>query len=120
MSDLIAAFVVWGEPKPKERPRFGKGHTFTSKATQDAENAIVGAFDLACPLWVPVTDDIRLEVEFHRKGLRIADLDNLSKTPLDALNGVLYADDAQITELHAWRHHKAGDKARTVIRAYYA
>jgi Holliday junction resolvase RusA-like endonuclease len=43
---------------------------------------------------------------------RKADLDNLNKLSLDALTGIAYLDDSQISELHLKR---AYDKARPRI-----
>lgn len=40
---------------------------------------------------------------------RAGDLDNRAKVALDALNGLLWADDSQITTLHLYRH----DRPRT-------
>ena len=45
------------------------------------------------------------------------DVDNLVKTIEDALNGIAYLDDGQITELHVWKQYHAGDEGpKTVIR----
>jgi Holliday junction resolvase RusA-like endonuclease len=38
-------------------------------------------------------------------------LDNRAKVALDALNGLLWADDQQITELHLFRHDRPRDGA---------
>lgn len=47
---------------------------------------------------------------------RMGDLDNRLKIVMDALNGVLWADDMQIVELHAYRYDapKAGALHLTV------
>jgi len=45
------------------------------------------------------------------------DIDNCIKTIEDALNGIAYLDDGQITELHVWKQYHAGDEGPlTVIR----
>lgn len=120
MSDLehLTSFTIFGEPLPKERPRFGGRRTYTPKKTVDAERRVVEAFDLACPLWDATTDNIRLETDFYRKGWRSADGDNLMKLVSDALNGVLYRDDKQVCEGEFRRFYGAGDKARTEVRVY--
>lgn len=48
---------------------------------------------------------------------RAGDLDNTLKATLDALNGIAYEDDSQITELHARRYEQA--KERGVRRTGY-
>lgn len=116
--ELLCAFTIHGEPKPKGRPRFGRNGTYTPKGTVDAERAVVDAFDLECPLWEPTVETLRVEIDFHRKGKRAADVDNLAKTTLDALNKVAWVDDAQIAHLNLRRFYGAGDNARTVVRIY--
>lgn len=113
---ILASFTLWGEPKPKERPRFAKGRTFTSKTTLDAETAILDAFEHENPLFEPTIEDVTITVLFFRKSKRTADLDNLLKTVLDALNRVAYHDDKQVVELHAYRRDGMGDQASTVFK----
>lgn len=118
MSELLTSFTVWGEPLPKQRPKFGKGRAYTPKKTRDAETAVIDAFELACPLWVPTLGNLKVEADFYRKGHRHADTDNLFKLLTDALNGVAYVDDEQISDAHPRRFYGAGDKARTEVRIY--
>jgi Holliday junction resolvase RusA-like endonuclease len=42
------------------------------------------------------------------------DVDNLAKGVLDALNGVAFADDSQIVELHVTKSY--GDVGRTEVK----
>jgi crossover junction endodeoxyribonuclease RusA len=49
------------------------------------------------------TGDVLVVVEIHRPARR-GDLDNRLKVLLDALRGVLYADDSQVASLVASRH----------------
>ena len=107
--------TIFGEPVAKGRPRTtwanGKARTYTPEKTRDAEADIkcqiinsLGlarqGFDAGVPL--------KLEATFYRarpKSLprRVAlpvqrpDTDNLLKTLKDAMQGLLYRDDAQIT-----------------------
>ena len=50
----------------------------------------------------PLQGDLSVTLRIYRKAKR-GDLDNYSKVGLDALNGIAYLDDSQITELHAYR-----------------
>lgn len=118
--ELLVSFTVWGEPLPKQRPKFGKGRAYTPKKTRDAETAVIDAFDHACPLWDACTDDLVVEADFYRKGQRLVDGDNLFKLVTDALNKIVYLDDSQITDGHFRRFLGAGDKARTEVRIYLA
>lgn len=108
--------VVPGNPLPKERPKHGKGRTFTPKVTRDAEQRVRAAFWQAHPNHVPLTGDLRVEVEFHRRTRHWVDTDNLLKLVTDALNGVAYVDDKQISRIEGERFLGAGEYARTVVR----
>lgn len=116
--ELLATFTIWGDPLPKGRPRFGKGRTYTPARTRAYETAVVDAFELACPLWEPVIDHIRVEADFHRATKRRVDTDNLFKALTDALNGIAYTDDELIAQLEGVRTYGNGHKARTDVRMY--
>lgn len=119
MRDLLAEFTIWGQPKPKERPRRGKaGNWYTPRTTVDHETAINEAFDLACPLWEPTIDLVRLEVDAYFEAKVISDGDNVFKLVGDALNKVAYRDDKQVKQGEFEWFENAGNKARTVVRIY--
>lgn len=50
---------------------------------------------------------LAVTIYFHIKGKRNIDLDNLLKALLDSLEGVLFEDDSQITEIHAFKESGA-------------
>ena len=54
----------------------------------------------------PLTGPIAVYVHAYRPR-KVGDLDNTNKVLLDALCGIAYQDDAQIVELHSWRHDDA-------------
>jgi len=51
----------------------------------------------------PFTGPVAVYVHVYR-ARKVGDLDNVNKILLDALCGIAYQDDAQIVELHSWRH----------------
>ena len=51
----------------------------------------------------PAGTMVRVSLEWHRS-IKSGDLDNRLKQSLDVLKGVVYADDAQVVEIHATRH----------------
>lgn len=109
-------------PVPKGRPKFSKiggfVRTYTPKKTQDFETEVREAAKQAMnrePLEGPLAVYLyfRLPIPKSYPKKRIAaclsgsdrptkkpDLDNLAKSVLDALNGVIYQDDSQIVSLH--------------------
>ncbi len=92
--------TIPGRPVPKDRPRVVRGNTYTPAATVAAEHRIAllaraaGARPIECPVAV------RAEFVF-KDGRARADIDNLAKLVLDALNGVAFKDDRQVVSLEA-------------------
>lgn len=117
MTLLLAEFTLWGEPKPKERPRHSKrGHSYTPKATMQAQTTVMDAFEFANPLFIPTKANVGVKFDFYRRTFITADLDNLIKLVGDALNGVAYLDDSQVTKIDAERFDGQGTQARTVVQ----
>lgn len=75
-------------------------------------------FREAFPGWVPVArgTSIMLSAAYYRRTMRAVDLDNLLKTTLDALTGLVWEDDSQVSNLSAIRLYGAGNDARTNVR----
>lgn len=123
MSRRSLEFVVWGDPKPKGRPRFiNKGKfvsTYTPRETRNYEAQIRqaytetnGTMKVSGALHAEITAvfDIPKSATKKKKELMATgqiycknkkDCDNLAKTVLDALNGLAYHDDNQVVELYA-------------------
>ena len=100
--------------KGKERPRFSRSgkHVYTPSKTIKAEREIRKAFLAAGGVKAPKGVEVTVHITTIRplpksRPKRIEsepdiyrpDADNLSKAVLDALNGVAWDDDAQVTEL---------------------
>lgn len=104
-----------GKPIPKGRPRFGKGHAYTPAQTRGYEEALawtarramkgrpimLGAVTMSIVAsigvpqrWKPAAKAAAIAGEI--KPTSKPDLDNYGKAVRDALNGIVYADDAQI------------------------
>ena len=113
MSNMIT--VPW-TPRAKQRPRFNRktGSTYTPAETKKAEAAIRAAYLQVNDALVEVEGPIAVKLELHDDHFNIeiiptveyvgkklkGDIDNYSKTVLDALNGVAWVDDRQITHLN--------------------
>lgn len=108
------SFDVFGKVKGKGRPRFTRGgHAYTPKATRDYERAIREAFENAPgrpqepfsgPIEVCIMTRRQLPNSTPKSVIREPDthkpdVDNVAKIVLDALNGVAWVDDAQVTSL---------------------
>lgn len=119
-------FKVDGEPVGKGRPKFSRRgdyvHTYTPKKTTDYEEKIKFAFlssncermpvyEKGIPLKVEMTIAFPIPKSFSKKKAELArlrliaptkkpDIDNVVKM-LDALNGLAFYDDSQITTIKA-------------------
>ena len=123
-------FQVEGDPKGKGRPRFTRAGKFTrvytDKQTLDYESLIksfaMEAMGSTDPLETAVSVFlyVRLAVpqSYSKKrteaclsGLeqpcKKPDIDNIAKTYLDAMNGVIFKDDTQVIDLHVKKVYSA-------------
>ncbi len=94
------SFTVHGPPVPKARARVVKGRAFTPKRTRDYESHVTAvAFAAAsrCSKW-PKDATYALIVVVWRAANR-GDLDNYLKAVSDALNGIAWNDDRQVTRI---------------------
>jgi Holliday junction resolvase RusA-like endonuclease len=127
----VIRIEIQTEPVAKARSRVvfnnGKIHSYTMPKTKEAQDLI----RLRCMRHqgscfgehIPV----KLTVVFYRtkskwlskketKPFRKSDLDNYCKTVMDAINGVLVADDAQICNLSAKKRWTDRDEGYITIR----
>lgn len=63
----------------------------------------------------PLQDDVTLNVMFYYGDSRKRDIDAYLKILLDSMSGIVYEDDAQITELHVFKDIDKSEP-RTVIQ----
>lgn len=118
-AERVVTFVVDGEPLPKQRPRFNTytGEAYTPKKTKVWENTIGKRAKAAMMGQDPLTGNLSLTLEFRRKNNVRADIDNLVKA-IDGLNGIVWNDDKQVTELRAVVHYASKEPGVTVtVRA---
>lgn len=133
-------FVIPGEPRGKGRPRFriapGRHGAFVQTYTPAETRAEEGAVRLIAATAMegrpPVSGPIELRLCAYRqvpkswskkqRELALAgtvvptgkpDVDNLLKLLADGLNGVVWIDDAQVTDAHVYKRYS--DKPRLVV-----
>lgn len=125
----MSKFTVMGVPVGKERARTvtlpnGMRRSYTPKKTKDYESLIAYEYKRQCGEFYGDMENsklkqavvLKIDIYFsipksYNKGKRLAaecnsirptkkpDIDNVVKSVLDALNGVAYKDDTQVTEL---------------------
>ena len=113
--------VIPGEPKAKQRPRHGKGFTYTPKQTVDYENYVKWCFveskgklmdgqlkaeiKAFFPIPKSYTKKKKKAIENGLRPTKKPDLDNIAKSVLDSLNGLAYKDDSQVVILNIEKHY---------------
>ena len=125
------AFEIAGKPFGKQRPKHGKGYTYTPKETVNFENLIKVTFQTAYPDHVPVSTGVRMDVKAvypipeswskkqkaqagaHLIRPKKPDWDNVGKIVSDALNQIAYHDDAQVYDAHIIKMY--GEKPRLEV-----
>jgi Holliday junction resolvase RusA-like endonuclease len=128
-------FEVAGIPRGKGRPRFGKGTVYTPRQTKAYEQSVAWEAKLAIEAWkhdmghievepipwqffviVTIMVNVPIPKSWSQKkrmnaidGLLIRpgkpDIDNYLKIVCDAMNGVVYVDDAQIQQVSALKRY---------------
>ena len=107
------AFSAIGQPVPKQRPRVTRRHgrtfTYTPARTRQYEKHVAFCAATSLALWRKEHGRWDMDAGFCVT-LRVVmgderrrDLDNCGKSILDALNGILWADDSQVQELNVKR-----------------
>lgn len=124
------SMIVSGKVQPKQRPKFNRftgtaytpeeTATFESVVRYQAQQAMQGKapFTGACSVSIIVYKSVPTSFsEKKRKAcllqaypiLTKPDLDNCAKSILDALNGVWFMDDKQVTELYVRKEYAEQD-----------
>lgn len=119
MSRTLHATIP-GPPASWQRATVVGGRTLTPKAMRGAKRHARAALAAAALAgrWEPATGPVRLTLAFvrNRKPDAVPDVDNLSKMPLDAANGILWDDDCRVVELHATKRRPGeGESECTIV-----
>ena len=81
--------------------RNARGRTYVSAEAKTYKTAV--GWIARTHIDEPLQGDLSVTLRWYRPAKR-GDVDNAQKVVLDALNGIAYSDDSQITELHAYRY----------------
>ena len=130
-------FTIEGQAVPQGRPRFTRyGHAYDPEKSRDYKEQVALAASLAMrgqdvfakgtPLKCVITIWQKMPARFTKKQKELAeaeilrpttkpDADNLAKAITDAMNGVVYADDAQIVELNCGKFYGAEPRVMVTV-----
>lgn len=64
--------------------------------------------------WGLLNGMLRVDIHLHLNGGVMGDVDNYAKSILDGCNGVIWADDEQVDELHVYRHRRSSPQRAEV------
>ncbi len=95
-------FVVGGQPIPWKRARvnpYGARYPDPLDA-QWREEVQLSATTSKVPMF---RGDVHLMINFYRKSKHLADIDNLAKAIMEALEGIAYENDRQVSSLDVAR-----------------
>jgi Holliday junction resolvase RusA-like endonuclease len=130
--------TIYGAPVGKARPRIytrnGRAMAYTPKPTADYERTIKGAAREAMGTTTPYNGAVSVSIhawyaipsswsKIRQSMAAIGaiapcvkpDVDNVAKTVLDALNGVVYADDSQVVALDMSKTYSKSPYIRIVV-----
>lgn len=132
---MVVEFTVLGTPIAKGRPRFARRgkwvQAYTPDKTVQYENLVklsyaqydgiklIGAIRAEIHAYFPIPKSASkkkqaLMLENKEKYVKKPDAENIVKGILDALNGIAYDDDSQITELLVTKAYS--DKPRAEVK----
>lgn len=129
-------FVVPGKARGKQRPRATKtGRVYTPAETRNAEAFIkllathamedIPIFEGPCRVYIEV--DVPVPQSYSKRqredalGYKLQpiksgfDCDNIAKAHLDAMNGVVFVDDRQVTQLVIQKRYSEIAQTRVVV-----
>lgn len=133
-------FTVPGEPKGKGRPRMTKtGHTYTPQDTVLYENLVKleylqqcgkAKFDSKTPVDMRITAYFAIPkstskskrqamLDHKIRPIKKPDSSNILKAVEDALNGIAYADDAQIVDTQMRRFYSNEPRVVVTLQEAY-
>lgn len=129
---------ILGKPMGKQRPRLSKFGTYTPQKTVNYETLIKYLFTQKYPNFKPYEGELRAKIiaifevpkSYSKKkresllsipGIENSgagythkpDCDNIAKIVLDALNGLAYKDDSQITAMLVFKEY--GEQAKVIV-----
>ena len=127
--------VIPGPPVAKGRPRFSRGRAYTPAKTRRGEidigwlakQAMIGRKIIAGPVTALIEVSVPVPKSWSvakRRKIAISgvlwptgkpDLDNVAKLVLDAINKIVFNDDAQVIELRVLKFYAASPSTNVTV-----
>ena len=106
-------FRVDGVPVPKQSYRHSKSGDYQLARVKAWQNDIAWCAKEVMRVLPPMDGDLVVTLEFILPTRRRQDCVNLAKPVEDAMNGVVYVDDAQVVDLHITK--RVGDQPGVTV-----
>ena len=97
-------FTVEGRPRAKQSFRYSRKGGYTDAGVKGWQSTVAQQAALAMRGRDRFAGPVAVILEFYLPDNHRRDADNLSKGVLDALNGIVFDDDAQVVDLHITKH----------------
>ena len=133
-------FTVPGKPVAKQRPKFSRAGAFVRTYTPEktvnyeslvrlaASDAMNGARPMEGPVLLTVAINLQIPVSASKKQQALMaanvvmptkkpDADNVLKAVKDAINGVVWRDDAQVVDITVSKRYSASPCVQVVVEA---
>ena len=100
--------TIFLDPLPQSRVRFSGGRCYEERRLTNYKEMLKWCFASKMegkpPTPAPVAVDIKFFRKYKASSRRFGDCDNLAKAVMDACNGIIWADDCQVTRLTAAKY----------------
>lgn len=101
---MVINFIVYGNTVSKSNSyRIAGNRLYKTQAVKDWELLIKQSASVTKPQNWMHTQSYNVSVKIFWPNKRRKDIDNISKSLLDSMAGILYEDDSQVQELHLYR-----------------
>lgn len=97
---LVVSFHVPGNPVAKQRPRIFRDIVYTPKKTLDYEALVAQYAMIAMAGRDMLTGELSVSIISRRETKHRADIDNIEKSVMDGMEGVVYKNDSQVVETY--------------------
>ena len=112
-------FEVLVEPLPQSRPRFGRGRAYELPKMTAYKKQIEQAALIAMQGKQPTQAAVKVRLKLWRKykvcSRRFGDIDNHAKAIFDALNKIVWLDDAQVVSCTVDKYQSSTPKIEIEI-----
>lgn len=95
--------------------RIGGKALYKSKKVAQSEATLKSAAKIMAPIEPSISDNISVRIYLTLPTKRRRDIDNVAKSVLDSMIGIIYKDDSQVSKLYIERCYEKGISKTKII-----